>query len=55
MKDLPKDSSSSIRINSKVKEALKREGVTVQELLDKAIEDLFNIEVEIKITKKESK
>lgn len=42
LKDLPKDGVTSIRINSDIKARLKKDGVSLQKLMDGAIERLLN-------------
>ena len=49
--ELSKDTTASVRINSSVKEHLKQEGVSIQKILDEAIDKrLDKIEFEEKIT-----
>lgn len=42
LKDLPKDGVASIRINSDIKARLKKDGISLQKLLDGAIERILN-------------
>ena len=47
--ELKKDRQDTIRINSKVKEFLKSKGMSVQDLLDFAIESKVKVETGLKL------
>ena len=45
--DLKKDRQDTLRVNSKVKEELKRRGMTLQGLLDEAIDEKLKVSVKV--------
>jgi len=49
--ELPKDKRDSIRINTLVDEALREDGLSVQKLLDWAIDQRVNLSLDIKVKK----
>ena len=46
---LPKDSRVTLRINKELKAALKLKGVSIQKELDKAMDNLAQVFLEIKV------
>lgn len=49
---LKKDKRFSGRINSRIYEALKKKGITVQKIVDKFVEENLTVENEVKFIKK---
>lgn len=47
-KDLPKDKRASVRINEKIDRALREKGLSIQKVLDNALEELFEVEINVK-------
>lgn len=47
--ELKKDRQDTIRINSKVKEFLKSKGLSVQDLIDSAINEKIKIDTDLKL------
>lgn len=45
--DLKKDRQDTLRVNSKVKEELKRRGYSLQELLDQAIDEKLKVNIKV--------
>ena len=45
--DLKKDRQDTLRVNSNVKEELKRRGFSLQELLDQAIDEKLKVSVKV--------
>lgn len=46
--ELPKNKRDSVRINKEIDRALRERGLSVQKVLDKALDELFNVMVDVK-------
>lgn len=46
--ELPKNKRDSVRINKEIDRALRERGLSVQKVLDKALDELFNVTVDVK-------
>jgi len=45
--DLPKNKRDSIRINEKVARAIREKGLSAQKILDKALDELFDVKIDV--------
>jgi predicted DNA binding CopG/RHH family protein len=49
---MKKDVQVNIRINSELKKALEKQGLTVQKLVDQTLEQMFEVEIQTKVSLK---